>query len=289
MYYNKFKQHFQNGTLFDSLINFLLRIFGLIILKNKIRELLNKKHQLFDIPKAKPGFEFPRINGPTLVYGSAPSALIPNGYTSEWNILTANSSQYLTDKLGLKIPDLSLVCTTTFFHPNNLHDINYNIGALLALKGKQTSKLIMLEDEICGERTREKRNKKIKESVDLNQFVYKDIFFLPYAYRFKFVADVLKDKYFYTDALSTGFFTAIFAYYIGGSPIIMSGFSFKNQKHGYPDDFFNAEGGRGDKGRGELTGDLRAVEIILKNKWPFYAAEKQFSVESGLPYWEPKL
>lgn len=285
----KIKHHYLNGTLFDAVSYSIFKNLGIHFAINKLNKLINIKHRVVDIPNSKADFEFPEIKGHCVVYGSAPTALIPVNYKQDWNVLTANSSQFLTDQLGLKNPDLSLVCTTTFYHGKSQHEIDYNIGALKALQGKKTQKLIMLEDKICNDRIRLKRNEIIRKSVDQNQLMYNSINFLSYAYRYKFAADVLGDKYFYTDVLSTGFFTALFAFHIGGSPIIMSGFSFSNQKHGYPDEFFNSEGGRGDKGRGELTGDLRAIEIILKNRWPFYAAEKQFAKESGLPYWSPKL
>ncbi|WCL51209.1 hypothetical protein [Leptospira sp. GIMC2001] len=283
---NKIIKHYHQGTLKSGIWNFILNYSGYRFIKKKIKNLIRIQEINFYVPKAKCEFELPKINGICVVYGSAPSAHIPVGYKDSWKIITANSSQWITDNLGLKKPDISVVCSTSFLHGNSAYEIAYNEGATKALIGKNTGYLIIAEDKICSDYRRKIRNKKILGSINKHQFSFDMIDFLAYAYRYKLSAEVLNDKYFYKVSLSMGFFCGILAYYLGASPIIMTGFSFTNQYHGYPDDYANKKGGKGEKGRGELTGDLRAVEIIKKLNLPFFAADKVFAEESGLNLWK---
>jgi len=282
----KFLKNYKEKTLSRVFKYYISKFFYKIFLLKYIHKLSSKKHLLCDIPRSKHEFRIARLDGVAVVYGSAPSASIPNGYQDSWKIITANSSQYLTDKLGLKKPDISIVCTTSFLHGSSHEETVYNEGATKALYGRSTNHLIMAEDKICSDFRRKIRNEKIIKSLRRNKNEYNSIEFMPYAFRYKFSADILGHEYSLSKNVSTGFFAALLAYKIGASKVVMSGFSFSNHKHGYPDEYFNQTGGRGDLGRGEITGDIIMLDWIKKNKLPFYAAEQKFAEESGLEYWK---
>ena len=251
---------------------------------------LSIKRSLWDIPRSACDLELPKLQGPCVIFGSSPSAVIPTGYNDDWSLITAGSAQHITDSYGLKKPDMSILVSTTLLHGNSTWEVQYNEASLRALIGKTTGFLIMQEDKFCSEKRRKVRNQLILKALKRIDFNFDRIKFVPFAYHYKLPAEVLGDLKFYSLSLtvSSGLFAALIAYLSGANPIILSGFSFSHNRHAYPDEYFNKPGGRGDQGRGELAGDLAVIEIILKNGWPFFAAEEQFSIESGLKLWAPR-
>lgn len=290
---SKVFKHFKNNTLLSSIkksgMNYILSLFGFYFFRNLFRKILKRKREHFDIPNSTCDFDFPRFTKTCLVYGSAPDAIIPVGYNPNWTLVTANSSQFISDKFGMKSPDLSIVCSTTFLHKSSRYDIEYNIGALQVLRGRSTGNLIIAEDKFCTEFKRKLRNQEIKESLNRNNYKYNLLNFLSYPYRYKLTARILDDDFFIRNVVSTGLFTALFAFFCGAPKVVMSGFSFSNHKHAYPDDFFNRPGGRGEQGRGEVNADQVAINIIIAKKFPIFAAERIFSEESGLTHWNPSV
>ena len=286
----KIARHLRAGTLKYALTHLTLKYIGYFHALRLIRKVLSKKRALWDVPRSACDLELPNLQGPCVVFGSSPSAVIPNGYNDDWSLITAGSAQHITDNFGLKKPDMSVMVATSFLHGNSSWEIMYNEASLNALIGKTTGYLIMQEDKFCSEKRRRVQNELILKALKRIDFNFDRIKFVPFAYHYKLPADVLGDLKFYNCyslTVSSGLFAALIAYLGGASPIILTGFSFSHNKHAYPDDYFNKPGGRGDQGRGELAGDRAAIEIILKNGWPFYAAEELFSVESGLKLWSP--
>lgn len=232
-------------------------------------------------------YKFPLLSGNVAVFGSAPSAGIPKGWNDDWMLVSANSSQYISNSLGLRDVDITISAISPFV-PQNEYITKYMDGSLQALRGLKTKTLIVFEEKYFGGNSNA-RKKQVRRCLEDLDYKYEEIMFMSWGYRHKLVVEILGDDYFKDNVLSTGLFCAITAYKYGAKNIVLTGFSLSHHKHGYPDHFFNGPGGRGEKGRGELAADLRAIEIIIAKKFPIYAADLEFSRESGLVHWHNKL
>lgn len=276
----------------DRIIRSIRRGTVLAGIARRVRLLLEtiawKKRAIWDIRRSVCDLSLPSLHGPCAVFGSAPSASIPKSYDDSWLLISAGSSQYITEKLGLKIPDLTVsVCSTFIYDTEYIKE--YCKGALLALSNKRTKGLIINEDKFVGTAVRKKRNLATLQRIGDINYQYESIQFMSWPYRFKLLTEILGDKRFNRHVVSTGLFSALLALRCGARPIVLSGFSFAHNFHGYPDDEFNKPNGLGGKGRGELVADVEAVKIIIKNRWPIYAAEESFASQSGLELWDPHV
>jgi len=146
-----------------------------------------------------------------------------------------------------------------------------NISCQDAIKGRNTGRLIYIE-----------RGHSLAEGIQrlqLLNYSYDKLFSIDHWQRSRITYKVL-GKYFSMGSneqkISTGVFAVILAYFYGAHPIVMSGFSFSTGGHVYD---------RTQHKRYHVSVDKAALLRARALKLPFYAADRNFSLESGLPEW----
>ncbi len=211
--------------------------------------------------------DLPRLSGPCLVLGSAPSPVLPPGLDASWRLVTVNASQVSAATLGLPAPAVTVISGQM------LGQKPANVEAKRVLAGHSTGAIIFIERGFSMAEAR--------AQFSAMKYRYAGIHPLSFHQREKMVRQILKADYGPGSGekkISTGLFAAVLALYLGGAPVVMSGFSLKNDGHAY-----NSQGHR----REHKETDTRVLAIIRDAGLAIYAADPVFAQQSGLRLYGP--
>ena len=209
--------------------------------------------------------ETPLIHGPCLVLGSAPKPSVPVGFDEAWTFMTVNASQSSVQHWKFS-PSFTIMSDQMF------GDRPVNLEGKEAVKGRRTGRLILIKRGYPVSET-------IKKLQALN-YRYDELIVIGHWERSHIAHKVLGGYVVIgmgEQKISTGIFAAIMASFLGAAPVILSGFSFSAHGHAYNE--FQRK-------RSHIHIDQAALFIAQKKGLPFYAADAEFSFESGLPEWK---
>lgn len=207
------------------------------------------------------------LSGPCVVFGSAPTATLPVGFNDKWTLITANAAQAITDELGCREPDITIMTSAIL-----LNKAIY-IGPQKAIEGKWTNHLILIE-----------KNMDFQTAISILKglkYEYNEHTVITPLQRAKLSKIIYGDNMYRgsgENKMSTGLLSVGIALYLKLTPIVMSGFSFSTGKHGYKDEQ-NIK-------RDHLQGDKAAIHYFKTNEKEVYASDVAFAEESGLELWK---
>lgn len=208
----------------------------------------------------------PRLTGPCLVLGSAPTAVLPDGYASGWNYISVNAAQAIGERLGAGTPLMTVFAGRMLGGDNATNREGQEV-----LRGLGTKHVVFLERRNGVELARQR--------LATMQYTFHTITPASPSQRAKLVKEVLGQHLMLRggpNKISTGMWSVALALHQGAAPVVMSGFSLTKAGHGY-----NSSNRR----RNHVDHDRTAMAIIASRRMPVYAADAALAEESGLRLW----
>lgn len=205
----------------------------------------------------RPEPELPCLEGPALVVGSGPGAKLPGGFGDTWTIATVNASQAVASSIGCGPPDLTL------FGKAVLQKRAVNREAQQAIRGLSTGAVIW-----------QNRKNFLRVRLSLLGYSYSRIHVLDEQARMRVIADAVGRKVGRDARPSNGVLLALLCLHLGGSLVVMTGFSLTQAGHAY-----------NDKGRdrNHVVEDREVLAAALARGARIYTSDPLFSSESGIP------
>lgn len=269
----KLSKHIKNRTLIKTVMNFYSIRF--------IRYFITLKLRYWSVPRCSFELQLPKIKGPCVVFGSAPNAVKPKGYTDGWTLITANASQIITQYFRMKIPDYSVINGGVLYVDDDIYESLRN-----AIDGGRTKHLLVHTGE--GNKIIFYPNDQriiINRLANFFHYSYDKITFMPRAYLNK-LPSVLLDKFKVGyDEITMGLYSILIAHYLGADPIIISGFSFRDNHYFFKHPLNKKK----DTIRGHLEKDRETLNQMIKQGFPIYATDEQFAKDTGLKLWDQEL
>lgn len=197
-----------------------------------------------------------------LVLGSAPKPLPEENIFKVCSLFTVNAAQTIfSDKSNTKIPNLTL------FNPMLVTKKRKSSRlARHVLSGFRTNNLLVLND---------KNNLFwIKFRLFFMRYRYQTITMLSDIERKMILDSILSRKKSDFVKPSNGVFMALLALRLGASKVVMAGFSLSKTGHSYNN--LNLK-------RSHVHEDIFILNLARQLNLPIFAADREFSLESGLP------
>lgn len=213
----------------------------------------------------------PRITGPALLVGSAPSPTRPIGVGDDWFLISVNASQTVLETFGLREPDLT-VLRNGLLDRNNLpngEDLSRSVWD--ALSGRATRHLLA-STVVAADRNIDR----VFASKGFRADAYSEIDRHARAALVHEMSGVMLPAQGGPRSMSNGIFAAALALKLGASPVVMAGFSAKGGWSQLP--------GR-QALRIHLEGDVRACRGFVRRGLPIASSEAAFSALTGIPLW----
>lgn len=206
-----------------------------------------------------------QLLGTCLVLGSAPDPIIPKDFDETWFLMTINASQASVLKYNMQ-PNATVMSDRMF------EQSPANISGKQAIQNCRTQQLFLIQrgHSICETR---------KILQELN-YSFEEFIAIDHWARSRITHKILGSYLAISSGgqkISTGIFASLLAYYLGASSVVLSGFSLTKNGHAY--NSLNHK-------RHHISFDKKALSLVQEKRLPFYAADRTFSNESGLPEWK---
>lgn len=207
------------------------------------------------------------LDGPVVVVGSAPVSHKPAGFDEGFRVVTINGAQTVTQRWGLKAPDI------TFMMFNQVRGTNTNaVEVRRVLSGQRTGALYVLL-------WRDGRPS-LEEGLKAFDYGYDSLTIVD---RYQRMALLDRICGFRSDELdaeskcSNGINAALFALYHGAPAVILTGINPQSTGHVY-----NQE----NLVRFHRDMDQKVLERLREKGYPVFTADPEVAETSGLPLWQ---
>jgi hypothetical protein len=208
--------------------------------------------------------DIPRIDGPVWVVGSAPDTLSHTTPREGCKVITVNGSQAVLDHGGPRKPDYAIIRDTS---TGVIGDAE--IRKVLTGRGA---------DNLVGVRL-DRSTEALRREVAEFDYRYNRIFAVDHAQKDRLMFQVVHATGWFGAGRmfpSHGIFAIALARFLGGDPIVVTGFSLSRNGHAYMQSGI---------ARLHIEDDRVFLRAMAASRFNLFTIDREFAKESGLRLW----